>query len=124
MLSLLLDENLSQKIASQITDKRKDITVLSLHHWHSGSYKTQTDEAIMLAAGKEGLTFVTCDQKTILPVLVQWGFSGTAHAGVIFMDNRSISQNNIGAVGMALIALWDVSNSDNWTNRVEFLRLA
>ena len=122
MLSLLLDENLSPEIVRQIQEKRSDVAVTSIHHWHDGSYKAQRDEDILAAAVQERLTLVTYDQKTILPVLVQWGHIGTDHAGVVFIDDRSIASNNIGALVRALTLLWDSRVNADWTNRVEFLR--
>ncbi|MCW3053793.1 MAG: hypothetical protein JWN14_2963 [Chthonomonadales bacterium] len=122
MLALLLDENISPEIVRQIREKRPDIAVASIHHWHEGKYKAQRDEEILAAAVQEGLTFVTYDQKTILPVLVQWGQVGTDHTGIVFIDDRSIASNNIGALVRALILLWDSSFHADWTNRVEFLR--
>src|SRR5438132_11922192 len=107
MLSLLLDENMSPEIVRQIAEKRADITVTSVHHWREGRYKAQRDEAILIAAAQEGRTLVTYDQKTILPVLMQWGQTGTDHAGVVFIDDHSIASNNFGALVRALIALWD-----------------
>src|SRR5690349_11823673 len=122
MLSLLLDENLSPEVAKQIIGKRPDVSVLSMHHWHEGRYMAQRDEAILIAAAQEGLTLVTYDQKTIFPVLVQWGQAGTDHAGVVFIDERTIANNNFGTLVRALLDLWDVSQADDWTNRIEFLR--
>jgi hypothetical protein len=124
MLSLLLDENISPEIARQITQKRPDIQITSIQQWHSGQYKAQPDEVILITAAQEGLTLVTYDQKTILPVLVQWGQAGTNHAGIIFIDDRSIASNNFGGLVNALILLWDASNADDWTNRVDFLQPA
>ena len=124
MLSLLLDENLSPEIAKQIAEKRPDIQVVSVHHWHKGQFMAQRDEAILAAAMQEGLTLVTYDQKTIFPVLVQWGQAGTSHGGVIFVDDRTISGNNFGALVHGLIALWDASQQESWTDRVTFLRPA
>jgi predicted nuclease of predicted toxin-antitoxin system len=122
MLSLLLDENMSPEIVRQIREKRSDIAVASIHHWHEGKYKAQRDEEILIAAAQEGLTLVTYDQKTILPVLVQWGQIGTDHTGIVFIDDRSIASNNFGALVRTLILLWDSSFNADWTNRIEFLR--
>ena len=124
MLSLLLDENLSPEVARQIAAKRLDVQITSVHHWHEGHYKGQTDAAILVAAVQEGLTLVTYDQKTISTVLVQWGATGTAHAGVVFVDDRSIANNNFGALVKALLLLWDATHTDEWTNRVDFLHPA
>lgn len=123
MLSLLLDENLSPEIARQIADKRPDVLEISMHRWHDGRYMAHRDEAILVAAAQERLTLVTYDQRTIFPVLVRWGQSGTDHSGVVFIDDRTIANNNFGALVRALLDLWDASSGDDWTNRVEFLRI-
>lgn len=122
MLSLLLDENMSPEIVRQIREKRPEIAVESIHQWYEGKYRSQRDEEILRAAAQEGLTFVTYNQKTILPVLVQWGQVATDHAGIVFIDDRSIASNNFGALVRTLILLWDSSFHADWTNRVEFLR--
>lgn len=121
MLSLLLDENLSPEVVRQMAEKRPEVSVTSVHHWHEGRYKAQRDEAILMAAAQEGLTLVTYDQKTIFPVLVQWGQAGTDHAGILFIDDRSIPSNHFGTLVRALLEVWDASQTDDWTNRVEFL---
>ena len=124
MLSLLLDENVSPEVARQITEKRPDINITSVYHWHEGRYKGRPDELILTTALQEALTLVTYDQKTIVPVLVQWGYLEKDHAGVVFLDERSIPNNNFGTQVRSLTALWDASHSDNWINRVDFLRPA
>lgn len=122
MLSLLLDENFSPEIATQIVQKRPDIPAISLHHWHSGRFKAQPDESILVAAASEELTLVTYDQKTIMPVLMQWGQSGRDHAGVVFVDNYTIAPNDLGTLIRSLTALWDTCHEESWGNRVDFLR--
>jgi len=122
MLSLLLDENLSPEITRQLVEKRPDIQVTSVHHWHEGRYKGQPDETILIAATQAGLTLVTYDQKTILPILVRWGAAGTDHAGVVFIDDRTIANNNFGGLVRAFLALWDARHADEWRNSVVFLR--
>jgi predicted nuclease of predicted toxin-antitoxin system len=124
MLSLLLDENISPEVARQIIEKRSDILIASVYSWHEGIYKGRPDEIILTIAQQESLTLVTYDQKTIVPVLVQGGQLGKDHAGVIFLDERSIPNNNFGAQVRGLIALWDASHTEDWKNRVDFLRPA
>jgi hypothetical protein len=122
MLSLLLDENLSAEIAVQVTTKRPDVDLISLEDWQEGRYKAQPDEVILTVAGQEGKTLVTYDQKTILPLLVQWGARGRDHAGVVFIDHLTLESSNFGGLVRALIALWDRNHTDDWRNRVDFLR--
>ncbi|HLJ75954.1 MAG TPA: hypothetical protein VKT75_01000 [Acidobacteriaceae bacterium] len=121
MLPLLLDENLSPEIGLQLTAKRPDIAVRSVHSWHGGAYRARRDELILAAAAQESLTLETYDQKTILPILVQWGQAGSDQAAVVFADDRTIAPNNYGALLAALSALWDACRGDAWTNRVDFL---
>ena len=122
MLAFLLDENISPEVARQISEKRPEIIIASVHYWHNGTFKAQRDEDILIAAAKEELTFVTYDQKTIFPVLVRWGETGIDHSGVLFVDDRTIPSNRYGAIVLSLTMIWDAHHSDAWTNRVQFLR--
>lgn len=124
MLSLLLDENISHEIATQIRKKRPDLPITSVHFWRERRFIAQPDELILTAAALDGLTLVTYDQKTILPVLVQWGQGGTDHAGVIFIDGLTIAPHDFGTLIRSLIALWDSSHEASWTNVVTYLRPA
>jgi len=75
MLSILLDEQISPEIAKQVQIKHPEITIFSMHHWHQGHFLGMSDEAILQAAKIERLTLITYDQKTIPPILVNWGRS-------------------------------------------------
>lgn len=123
-LLLLLDAQMSPETAVQIHKKRPEVSVVSVQTWRGGALRGQPDEQILQAATEEGWTLVTYDLSTILPVLTEWGQSGKSHAGVIFIDNLSIAQNNLGSQVGALIQQWDSSNEWNWTNVVLFLRPA
>jgi len=122
MLSLLLDEQISPEIARQIQTKHPRITIFSIHHWHQGNFLGMSDETILQAAKIEQLTLITYDQKTIPPVLVDWGKSNIDHAGVIFIDYRSISPNNFGALIKAIVWLWKTQCNSNWQNRIVYLQ--
>ena len=122
MLALLTDAHLSPKAAEQITSKRPEITIYSLRLWRSGAFLGAEDEAILEAARTEGLTLVTYDQHTIVPLVTQWMTEGRGHAGVILIDERSILQKDIGGQVRALMDLWDRSQADNWTNVVTYLK--
>ena len=122
MLSLLLDENISPEVAAQIQRKRPDISIISIHTWQSGLVKAQPDELIIANAAAEGLTLVTYDQKTIMPLLVRWDYVGTDHAGIIFIDDLSIATNDFGSIIRSLIALWDAQQQEGWANIITYLR--
>jgi hypothetical protein len=121
MLSLLLDENVSPEIATQIQGKRPDIPIVSIHSWQKGRFLAQPDEQILTAARAEGITLVTYDQKTIMPVLSQWGQIGMNHAGVIFIDHRTIASSDFGGLVRSLTTLWDDSHETAWTNAITYL---
>ena len=75
MLSFLLDEQISPEIAKQIGKKRTDIPIFMIQTWHNGNYLGISDEIILNAAAAEKLTLITYDQKTIPPILSEWGYS-------------------------------------------------
>ena len=152
MLSFLLDEQISPEIAKQINNKRPDIPIftkseeapsrpsrvpelgsgnadllkggvsLTIHIWHDGHYLGVSDEIILKAAAEEGLTLITYDQKTIPLILSEWGQANISHAGVVFIDYRSIPPNNFGGLIKAIIWLWDTQSMGDWQNRIIYLQ--
>lgn len=124
MLSFLLDEQISPEIAKQIAKKRSDIPIFTIHTWHNGNYLSIDDETILKAAAAEKLTLITYDQKTIPPILSEWGEANINHEGVIFIDYRSIPPHKFGSLVRAIIWLWDTQNKANWHNRIIYLQPA
>ena len=122
MLSFLLDEQISPEIAKQIDSKRPEIPIFTIHTWQKGYYLGVSDEIILKAAASEQLTLITYDQKTIPPILSEWGQANISHAGVIFIDYRSISPNNFGGLVRAIIWLWDTQSQGDWQNRIVYLQ--
>lgn len=122
MLSFLLDEQISPKIAEQIKIKYPNITIFSLHTWQNGTYLGVADEIILQNAAIAEITLVTYDQKTIPPILVEWGQANIDHGGVIFIDYRSISPSDFGRLIKALVWLWKTQNKSNWQNRIVYLQ--
>ena len=53
-------------------------------------------------AAKQKLTLVTYDRRTIPPLLKAWAEEGLRHAGVIFVDDKTISPADIGGLVSAL----------------------
>ena len=122
MPSFLLDENISSEIVLQLKRKRPEISVESVHSWHDGHFSAQPDELILSAAASERLTLVTYDQKTITPVVAHWGRTGRDHSGVIFVDILTIAASDFGGTVRSLIATWNASRDEDWTNAVKYLR--
>jgi hypothetical protein len=124
MLSLLLDENISDEVADQIAAQRPDILIVSLRQWEEGRHLSADDETILRAAASAGLTMVTYDQRTIPPLLGRLAERGISHGGVIFVDHHTIRSNDFGGLGRSLIALWDEHREWDWTDRLAYLRSA
>ncbi|MCC6442447.1 MAG: DUF5615 family PIN-like protein [Armatimonadetes bacterium] len=122
MPGFLTDAHLSPKVAEQARLKRPDIPVESLRAWRHGVLLEAGDAAILAAARQDGLVLVTYDQRTLIPLVVEWMSEGRDHAGLIVIDERSIAQEDIGTQVYALIALWEAHPGAGWTNRVIYLK--
>jgi hypothetical protein len=121
MRGLVLDENIYQVIASQVSNRRPDIHIQSIFHWRTGTLRTKSDPIVLQAAMEDGLTLVTYDVNTILPLVTAWGVSGLPHAGVVFVYQRTIRSNDFSGPVRALERLWDREHDQDWTNRTDFL---
>ncbi len=121
MLSLLLDQQMSREIVEQVRVWRPEIPIQSLYEWREGDFVGVADPSILRAAAGEGLTLVTYDRKTIPPILIEWGLSGTSHGGVIFIDTLTMRSNDFGRLVRALIHYWDQEHASAWGNRIGFL---
>jgi predicted nuclease of predicted toxin-antitoxin system len=123
-LRLLLDEQISAKVADQVRANDPSVSIQSVHHWRGGSLLGKDDGLLLAAAAEESLTLVTYDQKTLPTLLVEMALLGQSHGGVLFVDDRTIASNNTGALVKALLSLWLQCHGWDWTNRVMFLRPA
>jgi uncharacterized protein DUF5615 len=121
MLIPLLDEHISPAVARQITMRRPDIQIQSVFDWRGVAFLSEPDRLILQAAAEDGLTLVTYDLKTIRPLVAEWAASGIAHAGVIFVDERTIPSDNFGLLIRAIERLWDREHHLTWTNRTKFI---
>lgn len=120
-LCLLLDENMSQVVATQVKHHRPGIRIESVHTWQGGAFEGHADKVLLRAASAEGLTLVTYDQKTIPAFLAELYAKGENHAGVIFVDGLTVPSSDFGTLTRALIFLWEQSGMEDWQNRIRFL---
>src|SRR5205823_586152 len=90
VLRLLLDEHLSPAVAQHLAVQRPEIPVAPLRLWEGGSLLGASDDVLLTRARELEWTLVTYDLRTIAPLLKVWGEAGIAHAGVIFVDDRTI----------------------------------
>lgn len=121
MLSLLLDEHVSPKVALQLREKHPKMTVHALQEWQQGRYLSAGDDLILDAACQQSLTLVTYDVRTIPGWLEKRSQRGLNHAGVVFVSGRTIQSDNIGSLVKSLSRLWQERNKEPWENRVVFL---
>jgi len=122
MLKLLLDEHISPVIAASLRRRDRKIVVFSMAEWEDGNFLGQEDAACLRQAAVQKLTLVTYDRRTIPPLLKDWAEPGRQHAGVIFVDQKTISQADIGGLVQSLGVLLKEARDWDWTDRVCFLQ--
>jgi len=121
VLALLLDEHLSPRIARQLARKRPAARVATVLEWEEGRLAGLPDDALLLEARAAGFTLVTYDLATMAAVVRAWSEQGIDHAGVVFVDERTIAPNDFGSLVRALSGLWDATHAGDWKNRCVFL---
>lgn len=122
MLKLLLDEHISPGVAKGLKRRKPGIVVRYFAEWENGSFLGQDDSSCLKQAATQGLTLVTYDRRTIPPLLKTWAEEQRSHGGVIFIDEKTISPRNIGALVRALTELIKTSKNWNWKDRIVLLR--
>ncbi len=122
MLKILLDEHISPDVAKGVHRRLPGLTILSIVEWENGEFLGQEDSAVLREALAQGFAFVTYDRRTIPPLLKQWAEEGVSHAGVIFVDEKTISPADIGGLVSALAMLERETRLWVWVDRVVYLR--
>jgi hypothetical protein len=122
MLRLLLDEHISPGVAQPMRRRDRKIVVIAMVDWEEGNFLGQEDSACLQEAAIQKLTLVTYDCKTIPPLLKNWAEEGRQHAGVVFVDEKTISPGDIGGLVQSLGQLIKEARDWDWTDRIRFLR--
>ncbi len=122
MLKLLLDEHISPRVAAGLRRRDSGISVQCFAEWENGGLLGQDDAACLAATGLRGWTLVTYDRRTIPRILKQWGEENRHHAGVIFVDEKTLAPDDIGGLVCALAALFKSARHWDWKDRICFLR--
>ena len=124
MLRLLLDENISRKVALQAKKRSPEMEIVSIHDWENGRFLATEDGEILKVATQYHLTLVTYDQNTILTHMAELVSEGCDHGGIIVIDEHTIPQRDIGGLVKALCWLWNAESKAEWKNRTVYLRPA
>lgn len=119
-MTFLLDEHVAPAVAEGL--RKLNVGALALRDWRHGPFLEAADETILSQAEADGLPLVTYDQRTIPTILKLWGETGRSHAGVVFVDHRTIRPGDIGGLVRALKALHDQAGQTPWRDRTGFLR--
>ncbi len=122
MLKLLLDEHISPAVAAGMRRRDKRLAICGMTEWENGSFLGQEDAICLQEAAAQQLTLVTYDRRTIPPLLKEWAEQGRRHAGLIFVDEKTISPSDIGGLVQSLSMLVKQARHWDWTDRVCFLR--
>ena len=121
MLELLLDEQLTPDIAAAARKYRPGIRIVSIHDWADGHFVGSPDVELLREALRRSRTLVTFDLKTIPLLLRSWAEQGMDHGGVVFVDETTLAQNDVGGIARALGELGKLQGHLDWTNRAFFL---
>jgi hypothetical protein len=122
MLRLLLDEHISPDVAKSLRRRDRTSTVHAMTDWEDGNFLGQEDAVCLKEATMQRLTFVTYDRRTIPPLLKAWAEEVRHHAGVIFVDDKTIAPSDTGGLVLALAGLLKEARDWDWSDRICFLR--
>lgn len=121
MLRLLVDADISPKVAREVRRHFAGCAITSLAEWENGSLLDQDDSVVLAAAAPHGLTLLTRDVSTIRPLLDVWAHEERLHAGVLFIDDRTVPEGNVGALVRAVAAFWLAHRDEVWENLWNYL---
>jgi hypothetical protein len=124
VLKLLLDEHISPAVAAGVKRRLPRITIYALAEWDNGANVGRDDTSCLQEAARQQLTLVTYDRRTIPPLLKAWAESAIHHAGVVFVDEKTIAPSDIGGLVRALVELAKASLNWDWIDRVCFIERA
>jgi len=121
VIGILLDEHLSPKIAEGLKRLDLSVSIHSMNEWKEGRFLGRSDADCLEEAARYGLTFVTYDCRTIPTLVRAWREQGRSHAGILYVDQKTISSDDIGSLVRALAwVIREIGDAD-WTDREEFL---
>src|SRR4051812_10037724 len=124
MLRVVLDEHISPAIGVATRRSCRTFRAISIHDLEDSQLLGLPDRDLLVVLAHQHLTLVTFDLKTIPKLLRSWAEQNIPHGGVIFIDEKTFAQNDIGGVARALCRLYHSHGKLDWTNRTFFLQQA
>jgi predicted nuclease of predicted toxin-antitoxin system len=121
-VKLLLESHVSVAVVRVLLRRCPGLKTIHHRDWKGGALLNAPDPDLLAEAGREELTLVTHDLKTIPSLLRQMAEVGEHHAGVVLIDDATISQSDVGAIAAALADLWRAHGKEDWQDRCVFLR--
>ena len=122
MLHILTDEQISPKVAVAARKLSRGMQITTIFQWLNGHFVGSPDGEILREAARQKMTLLSFDLRTIPTLLRAWGEQGIDHGGLIFVDEKSIPQSDIGGLARALCELRRLQGDADWTNRCFFLQ--
>jgi hypothetical protein len=122
MLHILADEHISPEVAVAARKLCRGLQIATLFDWMDGHFVGVPDGEDLREAARQKLRLLSFDRRTIPALLRSWGEQGIDHGGVIFVDEESIAQNDIGGMARSPCEVWRLRGGDDWTNRCFFLQ--
>lgn len=119
-MRLILDEHVSLAVKRGL--ERAGIDVVAVADWREGAIRSSKDHPILLAAASVQCVLVTFDLKPLRTLARTWVEGGHHHAGIIFIDDSTFRQADIGGIVRAIQRVVAERGDDDWQDRVEFLR--
>ena len=89
-------------MAEGLVRRNRALVVHFISEWENGKFRGQDDSTCLQEAANQGLTLVTYDRRTTPPLLKAWAEEERSHGGVVFIDEKTISQSDIGGLVWAL----------------------
>jgi predicted nuclease of predicted toxin-antitoxin system len=118
-MRLLLDAHIPTAVSRSLQSTGIDAVTVS--GWQNGQWRSASDELILEAARADERALVTYDCRTIPLLLKAWAEEGRSHAGIVFVDSRTIRPNDVGQLVRALQNL-AANETSSWKDRVCFLQ--
>ncbi|MBV8116068.1 MAG: hypothetical protein JO300_15095 [Silvibacterium sp.] len=122
MVKLLLDEHISPHVVEGLRRRNPKLRVFCMRDWEHGRFVGAEDDLVLAEAAAQGLSWVTYDLRTIPSILKTWAEEGRSHGGVVLVDEKTISTDDIGGLVLALLQLSKESQRWDWRDRVVFLQ--